>query len=108
LDDLIYIILSNKTTPQLAQNVYASLKARFATWEDLLAVRIETVRRIVRPAGLSTVKTRQIRAALRRIRTDWGSCSLDSLANLDHQAAEKYLKSLPGVSSKVAKCVLMY
>lgn len=108
VDDLVYIILSNKTTPATATEVYRSLKRRFPSWEHLLDARADTVRRLLRPAGLSAVKTRQIRAALRQVRRDFGAVSLAKLQGRSSPEAEEYLVSLPGVSHKVAKCVLMY
>ena len=35
-------------------------------------------------------------------------CDLSYLASLETQAAQEYPVSIPGVSKKVAKCVLMY
>lgn len=108
VDDLVYIVLSNKTGPKAAASVFRSLRARFDTWEILLDSRIATVRRILQPAGLAKVKTRQLRNALRKIRRDFGKCSLNDLKRFSCHEAETYLTSLDGVSEKVAKCVMMY
>jgi len=108
LDDLIYITLSNKTSPSTARRVYRELKRRFPQWGDILRSRASTLERILRPAGLSRVKSRQIRAALAQIELDFGSCSLRRLKTLPTEEAEAYLTRLSGVSDKVAKCVLMY
>jgi endonuclease-3 len=67
------------------------------------------LRKILGPAGLSLVKSRQIRATLGRIRRDFGKCDLSALRrNQDTGQVEVYLVSLPGVSTKVARCVMMY
>jgi len=108
LDDLIYIILSNKTGPSMAVRIYTALKNKFESWDELCKCRNSVLERILRPAGLSRIKSAQIRSALKQIRSDFGSCSLRSLAKLTTHDAESYLTSLPGVSDKVAKCVLMY
>lgn len=108
LDDLVYIILSNKTDPASARRAYRDLRDRFPSWENLLRSPSVCMRRLLRPAGLATVKTAQIRAALRDILKDFGALSLRSLRGLTTPDAEVYLVSLPGVSHKVAKCVLMY
>jgi len=108
LDDLIYIVLSNKTTPTTATRVFRQLKTSFPKWSDLIAAKSSTVQAILRPAGLSHVKTAQIRAALRKIKRDFGNCDLSALRKLATADAEEYLCSLAGVSEKVAKCVLMY
>jgi endonuclease III len=108
LDDLIYIVLSNKTSPTTARRVFRELKSAFPEWPDLLVATALEVRTILRPAGLSRVKTNQIRAALRRIARDFGACDLAPLRKLPTLDAQAYLCSLPGVSEKVAKCVLLY
>ncbi len=108
VDDLIYIILSNKTSPQIARQTFVRLKQRFSTWDDALTSSPSVVRKILRPAGLATVKSRQIRAALKKLRIDFGSCNLDVLRGIPESQAQQYLIALPGVSEKVAKCVMIY
>ena len=108
LDDLVYTVLSNKTSPEMAARTYARVKRRFGTWSELLASNPSVLRRLLRPAGLSTVKSEHIRAALSKITTDFGSCSLLGLRRLRESEVHQYLVSLPGVSEKVAKCVMMY
>jgi endonuclease-3 len=108
LDDLIYIILSNKTTPGTARSTYDRLRKRFQKWDDVLDAPNSVLRSLIRPAGLSTVKSRHIRAALRSLKKRFGACDLTGLKQLDGRAVEDYLVGLPGVSEKVAKCVMMY
>jgi endonuclease III len=108
IDDLVYIILSNKTSPKTAVKTYEELKSRFRDWDSMLGASIREVRRIIRPAGLAAVKSSQLRAALRRVKEDWGLRGMRQMAELPAEDAEAYLVSLPGVSHKVAKCVLMY
>jgi len=108
IDDLVYIVLSNKTGPDVATATFKNLKRRFGNWSALADARLSDVRRILRAAGLSDIKSRQLRAALRKIRRDFGKCSLNRLKRLSCQDAEEYLTSLEGVSEKVAKCVMMY
>jgi len=108
IDDLIYIILSNKTLSKAAQNAFLDLKKKFRKWERLATADSKLVREIIAPAGLSVIKTKQIQRSLRKIIADFGKCSLDSLRGLPAEAVERYLVSLDGVSVKVAKCVMMY
>ena len=108
LDDLIYIVISNKTSPKIAQSTYERVRQRFKPWDEVLSSRPSALRCVLRPAGRSPVKSRQIRAALRRIEGDFGSCNLAELAGESEQDTERYLVSLPGVSEKVAKCVMMF
>lgn len=108
LDDLVYIIISNKTTPWMARMTFRRLKDRFHTWDDVLASPPAVLRSILKPAGLSTVKSRQIRGTLRKIKRDFGGCNLRALRRQHEAEAYQYLTGLPGVSDKVAKCVMLY
>lgn len=108
IDDLVYVIISNKTAPAVARRVYREVKRRFPTWDDVLTSRAGRLRAMLAPAGLSTVKSQQIRAALATIAADFGRCSLRALVRRPEPEVERYLESLPGVSEKVAKCVMMY
>lgn len=108
LDDLVYIIISNKTAPETAQRTYRAVRRRFKRWDDVLRSRSTALQRVLEPAGLSGVKSQQIRAALRRMKADFGRCTLAPIRRLGTEEAQEYLLSLPGVSEKVAKCVMMY
>lgn len=108
VDDLVFVIISNKTTPLMARKTYQRLKQRYESWEQLLASSAESVRSVLRPAGLSTVKAKQLRAALRKIRKDYAECDLGPLNRRTDREIHSYLTALPGVSDKVAKCVMMY
>ena len=108
LDDLIFIIISNKTAAHTAVRTYLELRRRFPQWDDVLTAHYSVLRGLLKPAGLSAVKSKQIRAALRKISNDFGRCSLRRLRRLCSEDAEFYLRCLPGASEKVAKCVMMY
>jgi endonuclease III len=108
IDDLVYIVISNKTSPTIARAVYRELKARFSSWDDLLVSPARRLHALLRPAGLWRVKSKQLRAALRKIRDDFGACDLSRLQRVSEEEAYSYLTSLPGVSDKVAKCVMLY
>jgi endonuclease III len=108
LDDLVYITLSNKTAPRTARSIYKRLQKRFPNWENILGAPISVLRSLLRPAGLSLIKSRHIRGALRSIKQRFGVCDLRALKGLVPEAAQDYLVGLPGVSEKVAKCVMMY
>ena len=108
LDDLVFIILSNKTGPRTARRIYKQLRERFRDWEALLRAPISEVRRVLKPAGLSSIKSKQLRAAFRSIKNHCGACDLNPLRGKPAQEVEAFLVGLPGVSEKVAKCVMMY
>lgn len=108
LDDLIYIILSNKTPQDRAERVFRGLKRQYPRWEAVLEGDPVSFERAIYPAGLVGAKARQILAALSKIRADFGACDLSSLSGWSYREVHDYLVSLPGVSDKVAKCVMLY
>lgn len=108
MSDLIYILLSNRTTPVLAQSVFENLRTEFSNWEDLLHAEWDTVYRFVKRAGFGRKRTDQIRGCLRRLLDDFGGLEEIELWKWDTPTLLDYLTDLPGVSGKVARCVMMY
>lgn len=108
LDELVFIILSQMTTRWSFGRVYDRLKARFPSWEMLLALRPAAVRALIKDAGLSNQKGPRLLEIFRRLKADFGKVSLDALREMCDADAERYLTTLPGVGIKTAKCVLMY
>ena len=115
LDELIFIVLSSQTGPVSYRRTYDALKERFATWDSVLEATEAELERVLRPAGLSRQKSRTIRAIIGRVAKDvrersgrGGRTNLDFLRSESDASAEAYLTSLPGVSTKTARCVLMY
>jgi endonuclease III len=95
VDDLVYIILSNKTGPTVSRTVYRRLKARFQNWSNVADAPIRSIVAILRPAGLAHVKSTQLRTALRQIITDFGRCSLASLRQQSDEYAALGFEVLP-------------
>lgn len=108
IDDLVYIVLSNRTGAKVATAVYGRLKAKFPHWEDLIRTQRKQLRKILKPAGLSMTKSEQILSALEKIKSSFNAFDLSELTKGTRDQAETYLVSLPGVSTKVARCVMMY
>lgn len=107
LDDLVYIILTNKASPAVANCLFDKVKQQFPTWNEVLESP-DLLPKLIRQGGLAVKKSAQIVAALGKIQSDFGACSLEPLRGRQETDAEAYLVSLPGVSQKVAKCVMMY
>jgi len=107
-DDLVYIIVSNRTTPERAATAYQALKRLCPTWDALPDAPMHALRAALSPAGLASVKSGHLVAAFRKMRTDFGSCDLSRLRDKPTDETLTYLVSLPGVSDKVARCVMMY
>jgi endonuclease III len=108
IDDLIYIVLSNKTTPSTANKLFKQLKFEYPRWEDILAAEPRAIEELLRPAGFSRIRSAQIVGLLTQLRSDFGECSLRSLQAWDDCDIHAYLCGLSGVSDKVAKCVMLF
>jgi endonuclease III len=108
LDDLIYIIVSTRTSLRVAGRTFREIKATYRTWDDLLKSPGQRFRKLLKPAGLSGKKSLQIRGALRMIAARFGRCELRFRSDDSSDIVEQFLVSLPGVSEKVAKCVMLY
>lgn len=108
LDDLFYIIISNRTAPSVATTTFRALKRRYPRWGLLASARQREVAKVLRPAGLSAKKAAQMRGIAKRLIADFGGCTLAPLARTSDEQALGYLRSLPGVSTKVGQCVMMY
>lgn len=108
LDDLIFIILSNKTAPEIAKNVFTKLKLQFKLWDLISDDSLNKLKMILKPGGLSNIKSKQILSIIKIIKKDFGNANLNNFRDKSVTETERYLVSLPGVSKKVAKCVMMY
>ena len=105
--DLIYLIVSTRTSILVARRVYESLRAELPTWEEV-ELSPRTLEAILQPSGLASKKTAQIVGSLEQIRQDFGRYTLDPLRVLNSTDQIDYLVRLPGVSGKIARCVTMY
>lgn len=108
LDELIYIILSAQTDEGKYRITFSQIKRRFRSWAEVTPLDELEIEQLIRPSGLSRYKAKYIVELLARLRNDFGKPTLAPLKRLSNQQAEAYLCSLPGVSLKTARCVLMY
>ena len=108
LDELVYIILSNRTRQEAAQAGFDALLEAFGSWPAMAEANRRAITSVIRHLGLARVKSTQLLEILARLKADFGDVSLTCLGSWSTAKAEAYLVSLPGVSKKVAKCVLMY
>ena len=108
VDDLIFVLLSNRTPPQVAMTVYKNLKEHYPNWNEILSTPPSHLRKLLLPAGLWKKRTDYMRRSLKIIQHDFGTIDLRELRHATETYALNYLLSLPGVSDKVARCVMMY
>lgn len=108
IDDLVFIILSNQTEEYSYSETYEALRTKYPDWSQLLGADKDEIANAIRSGGLYNKKASQIKNALQKIWSDFGDLTLDDLRNLSDEDAITYLMSLPGISGKTARCILLY
>jgi endonuclease III len=108
LDELVATVLSQHTSDRNSERAFASLKARFPVWDDVLAAPAAAVADAIRQGGIADQKAVRIQRMLAVISEREGRLDLSRLHELDDAAVEEYLTSLPGVGLKTAACVLTF
>lgn len=109
LDELVYIQLSVRTRERAYQQTYAALRRLVGgSWARLLTAPDDEAVRALAAGGMATVKLQRLRSMFTQIRERFGRVGLAPLRQMDDEAAEQFLRSLPGVGYKVARCVMLY
>lgn len=108
VSELVFIILSARTRGRHHERIYRNLRQRFPSWEEVRDAPLREIEPVIRDAGLSRIKARQIKTLLRRLTNDFGSLSPTRMRAMDTETLENYLVALPGVGLKTARCVMMY
>ena len=107
-NELLYVILSSRTPPDVYQETYRSLRREFKTANNIAEARPEYVAETIEQGGLHNKKARAITEIASELKETYGRVTLAPLKEMETEEAEKFLTSLPGVSIKTARCVLMY
>lgn len=108
LDELVFILLSEKTDEKKYRKAYANLKASFGTWNAVRTAKLADIRKAIDCAGMGQRRAKLIRGMLRSIVARHGKLTLSWLKGMKPDEAERALLALPGVGKKAARCVLLY
>ncbi|MCX6376211.1 MAG: endonuclease III [Armatimonadetes bacterium] len=108
LRELIYIILSAKTPEAKYQEAYRRLMRRFRELDRLADADVQEIEELIRWAGLARRKAEQIVQLAKAVKDRFGRVTLSPLQKMADAEAEAFLRHLPGVGKKTARCVLMY
>jgi endonuclease III len=108
LDELIYILLSRRSREKQYQRSYRELRRRYRRWAEVLKEPRAQLVRALKPLGLASQRANAIRRILTTIQADFGRTTLYPLKGMTYSEAYHYLRSLPGVNDKSAKCVMLY
>ena len=108
LDELLYIICSTQTDEDKYLQTFRGLRKRFPSFDALSSARNSTLIGVLRSGGLYRQKARMLRAMFQMITEAFGKLTLAPLKTWSDSECEAFLRSLPGVGTKVARCVMMY
>ena len=120
LDETIYIMLARKTREGVYRKVFAEIKRSYPRWEDVARAPEAELRAVLCPSGLVDQRLGQLTGLLEAVAkaneehatgpfgNPAGDLTLDFLSGMNDQDAEQFLKSLPGIGPKVARCILSY
>lgn len=108
MDELILTFLSQNTSDRNSGRAFQALKARYPTWQAVLAAPVSELAETIRSGGLAQRKAPRIQAALRRIQAERGEFAIDFLADLPVDEAMRWLTSFDGVGHKTASIVLLF
>jgi endonuclease-3 len=114
--ELILTVLSQSTNDRNRDVAYLALRARLPTWYAVRDAPVDEIEELIRPGGISKVKSARIKSILRAITETAPEhgvppddpLSLDWLVEKSVPDAQAYLTSLPGVGRKTAACVLLF
>jgi endonuclease-3 len=109
LDELVFIVLTTKTSDRIYNTTYSNILNKYKNWENVRKANIEDIAEVIKPGGLYKQKAKLIKEILQSVyESNKGVLELNFLRNMSDIEAEKYLLSLSGVGVKSAKCVLLY
>ena len=108
LDEFILTILSQNTSAANYRRAFASLRERFASWDEVREADVRDIEDAIRCGGLAKIKAERIKASLDEIHAGHGKLDLDFLSEMSDEDARAFLMQFNGVGIKTASCVLMF
>lgn len=109
IDEIVYIILSTKTSEKSFYKTYNKLKNKYDPWDKILLADTNEATRLIKFGGMASLKAKLIIKCLTEIRDRYGKIDLNFLKKeKDINKVESTLTSLYGIGIKTAKCVMLY
>lgn len=109
LSELVSSLLSHRTRNADSGRAFEALRARYATWAELLAAPVAEVEATIQGVTWPELKAPRLQAILRAVaERRGGELSLDFLADLPVPEARAWLEALPGVGPKTSAAVLSF
>ena len=108
VDELFFILLSQRTTGPSYERVFVRFKEWARDWETLRGRTVGRIARVIARAGLGKQKARHVVGIVERLHAEFGRVTLEPLKGWPDTEVEGFLTSLPGVGVKTAKCVMLF
>uniref|UniRef100_A0ACD5VA30 Uncharacterized protein n=1 Tax=Avena sativa TaxID=4498 RepID=A0ACD5VA30_AVESA len=108
LDGLVITLLSQNSTDAISRRAFASLKAAFPSWDQVVDEEGKGLEDAIRCGGLAATKAARIRAMLRGVREKRGAICLEYLRELSVDEVKRELSQFKGIGPKTVACVLMF
>jgi endonuclease-3 len=108
LSQLVDVLLSHRTRDEQTAAAYASLLARFGSWEAVRDAPTAAVEQAIANVNWPEVKAPRLQAILRQITAERGSLDLSFLCTLPVAEGLAWLSRFEGVGPKTAACVLLF
>ncbi len=108
LSELIATILSQNTSDHNSHMAYASLRARFKTWDQVRRAKVKSIADAIRAGGLADIKAVRIKDILDQIHKERRETDLSFLTRRRTKDIKLYLSRFKGVGDKTVACVLLF
>lgn len=107
LDNLIFVICSVRATESVYRRVYDKVRSAYPRAAAIGGAPIAAIAAELKDAGRQRQKAKAIKAAVRLAIKTFGKASLEGLRQYSDSECEKFLRRIPWVGLKVARCVMM-
>jgi len=107
--ELVLTILSQNTADTNSFRAFTALRARYPTWDAVLAAPTDELVEVIRPGGLAPTKAPRIQHVLAEVHAaTGGTWDLGFLGTLPLPEAREWLVSLTGIGRKTAAIILLF
>jgi endonuclease-3 len=103
-DVIVQTILSQHTSDKNSLKAFENLKKRFKNYNELLSEKDSELEKTIRNAGLSKIKTKRIKKALKELK----KIDLKKLSKENSLKIQKELTKIHGVGPKTAAIAVMF
>jgi endonuclease-3 len=109
VSELVLTILSQNTADTNSFRAFSALRARYGTWEEVLAAPTDELEDVIRPGGLAPTKSKRIQHILAEVHAATnGTWDLRFLGTQPLEEARAWLVSLTGIGRKTASIILLF